>query len=158
ATTSNDRTARLWDTTTGQNTHILTSHTDWVTAAAFSPDGAALTTSSNDGTARLWDTVTWRLLVTLHPLPDGEWAALLPDGRYKSSGGDVRPLLWWAVKLRRFELDELAELDPAYQPLDPVAPIPGLGRISLSTPPAAQPQQPRMPPQQPQRRGGAGWR
>ena len=35
------------------------------------------------------------------------WVTVLPDGRSYKSEGDVSDLAWWAVKLCRFELDEL---------------------------------------------------
>ena len=39
ATASDDTTAIIWDTTTGQPVTTLRGHTDWVRAVAFSPDG-----------------------------------------------------------------------------------------------------------------------
>lgn len=48
-----DRTAQLWDTTTGtQLLQVL--HDGWVSAVAFQPDGGGLATASRDGTARIW--------------------------------------------------------------------------------------------------------
>ncbi len=122
------------------------------TVGGVLPDGTTLATGSNDGTVRLWQTATGCLLAALHPLSQGDWATVLPDGTYKTSGGDSRSLLWWAVKLRRFELDELADLDPAYQPLDPATPIPGLDHLPHSPLPSPPPPQgPPSPPPQPHR-------
>jgi hypothetical protein len=53
ATTSGDRTARIWDTATGRTTATLTGHTGWVFDVVFSPDGTRLATASIDGTARI---------------------------------------------------------------------------------------------------------
>jgi Tol biopolymer transport system component len=59
ATTSDDRTVRLWDLTNRDQPHPLgvplTGHTDPVTGVAFSPDGHTLATTSSDRTVRLWD-------------------------------------------------------------------------------------------------------
>ena len=55
ATASDDRTARLWETATGQEVGVLTGHTSGVYGVAFSPDGRLVATASGDRTARLWD-------------------------------------------------------------------------------------------------------
>jgi WD40 repeat protein len=54
-TGSEDRTARLWDTRTGQPQGQLLRHDRAVRAVAFSPDGQTVLTGSSDATARLWD-------------------------------------------------------------------------------------------------------
>ena len=40
ASASEDRTVRVWDAATGQETLTLKGHTDFVTGVAFSPDGS----------------------------------------------------------------------------------------------------------------------
>uniref|UniRef100_UPI00158EDCD3 NACHT and WD40 repeat domain-containing protein n=1 Tax=Schaalia sp. Marseille-Q2122 TaxID=2736604 RepID=UPI00158EDCD3 len=64
-TTSEDATARIWDTTTGQTIHTLTGHTNWVVSGAYSPDGTTILTTSRDKTARIWDTTTGQTIHTL---------------------------------------------------------------------------------------------
>jgi G protein beta subunit-like protein len=54
-TTSSDKTARLFDTTTWQLTQTLSQHTKWVWDAVFSADSSYLVTASSDKTARLWN-------------------------------------------------------------------------------------------------------
>jgi WD40 repeat protein len=54
ATVSWDRTAKVWDATSGQELVTLSGHQDAVTGVAFSPDGKLLATSSFDGTARVY--------------------------------------------------------------------------------------------------------
>jgi WD40 repeat protein len=53
-TTSDDRTARIWDTNTAVEWLTLTGHAGPVYAAEFSPDGRQVVTASRDGTARIW--------------------------------------------------------------------------------------------------------
>ena len=48
---------------------------------------------------------------------------MLPDGRSYKSHGDVREVLWWAVKLCRFEAGELDPYDRSIQHLPHHQPI-----------------------------------
>ena len=57
-TCSDDKTARLWDTETGQELQRFVGHTDRVSGCTFSPDGKYVLTGSDDKTARLWDANT----------------------------------------------------------------------------------------------------
>jgi hypothetical protein len=57
-TGSADKTARLWDATTGAPVGEPMRHGDEVVAAVFSPDGARIVTASKDRTARLWEAAT----------------------------------------------------------------------------------------------------
>ena len=54
ATGSDDKTARLWDASTGKELAVLKGHESDVMSVAFSPDGTRLATGSDDNTARLW--------------------------------------------------------------------------------------------------------
>ncbi|HEX8422313.1 MAG TPA: WD40 repeat domain-containing protein, partial [Pyrinomonadaceae bacterium] len=54
-TTSDDRTARVWDVKTGVEVSVLRGHRKGLLSASFSPDGNLMVTSGDDGTARIWD-------------------------------------------------------------------------------------------------------
>jgi WD40 repeat protein len=53
ATTSDDKTARLWAVNSGQLLHILAGHKGGINSTAFSPNGQTLATASWNRTARL---------------------------------------------------------------------------------------------------------
>jgi hypothetical protein len=53
-TGSYDKTAKIWDASTGAEKRNLAGHSDGVFSAAFSPDGAYVVTGSGDSTAKIW--------------------------------------------------------------------------------------------------------
>src|SRR6516165_2393491 len=95
-TASSDRTARLWDATTGQEIVALRGHEAGVVSASFSPDGTSIVTASIDGTARLWDATTGQEIVALRG--HNSWlrsAAFSPDGtRIVTAAVDGTARLW----------------------------------------------------------------
>lgn len=86
---------------------------------AIGPDGSRLAAASGDETVAIYDLETVmafekqsamrpiaRTVMKLGHLPDGGYATLLPDGKYKLEG-DPGDRLWWAMKLCRFHAGEL---------------------------------------------------
>jgi WD40 repeat protein len=52
---SYDKTLKVWDAQTGQETLTLRGHTDIVTSVSFSPDGKRIVSGSADKTLKVWD-------------------------------------------------------------------------------------------------------
>ena len=75
-TGAKNKTACVWDATTGQKLLTL-QHVDRVRTATFSPDGKKIATSSDDGIARIWDTESGK---ELHKLEEG-YAFFSLDGK-----------------------------------------------------------------------------
>jgi hypothetical protein len=99
ATASYDKTARLWDTATGQTTRTLTGHhrrKGFLHKVAFSPDGTLLATASADKTARLWDTATGQTTRILSGHTDWVRAvAFSLDGTLLATGSQDATLRLW---------------------------------------------------------------
>jgi WD40 repeat protein len=95
ATSSEDRTARIWSVETGKTLRVLRGHRDVVTSVAFSPDGARVVTASRDHKPRIWDAGTGRtirgLIGHFGTVSD---ASFSPDGRWVLTAGPVTAGLW----------------------------------------------------------------
>jgi WD40 repeat protein len=95
---SADKTVRIWDVVTGDNTQVLKGHTDKVYSVAFSPDGKTVVSGSHDGTIRTWDVKLGLLLTTISVEDHGDIVfsfAFSPDGKtiaYGSIDGNVRTM------------------------------------------------------------------
>ena len=63
--TSWDKTARIWEYSSGRCVRILEGHKDAVLSASFSPDGKYVVTASKDETLRLWARSSGRCVRTL---------------------------------------------------------------------------------------------
>ena len=94
-TTSEDRTAKVWDAYSGQPLATLWGHTANVWNAGWSPDGKSIVTASQDGTAKVWDAATGRERFTLYGHTNWVWqAAYSPDGTSIATLGDTTVRLW----------------------------------------------------------------
>ena len=65
ASSSYDKTVRLWDVKTGNQKRLLIGHKEGIVAVTFNPNGKRIVSASLDGTVRLWDTETGVHLRTL---------------------------------------------------------------------------------------------
>lgn len=95
-TTSRDRTARVWDATTGATLFVLSGHTAAVNDAAWSPDGTTILTVGADQQARVWDARPGDELLTLtghtRRLSAAAWS---PDGtRIATAAADRTARVW----------------------------------------------------------------
>ncbi|MHB0960024.1 MAG: WD40 domain-containing protein [Pirellulaceae bacterium] len=89
-TGSNDHSAKVWDSETGQQLLTLLGHMDSVTCVAFSPDGQRIVTGSEDKTVKVWDAQTGRELLTITEHHDCvKTLAFSPDGQRIAVGGGV---------------------------------------------------------------------
>ncbi|KAG8993810.1 hypothetical protein FRB90_000598, partial [Tulasnella sp. 427] len=98
ASGSYDKTVRLWDVETGQQSgDPLTGHTYWITSVAFSPDGKRIASGSWDKTVRLWDTETGQQSgepLTGHTREINSVAFSLDGKRIASGSWDKTVRLW----------------------------------------------------------------
>jgi WD40 repeat protein/serine/threonine protein kinase/TPR repeat protein len=95
-TSSNDKTARIWDARTGSNLAVLVGHADVINSAAYSPDGTRIVTASRDKTARIWDARTGVQLTVLSGHSDFVHSALYStDGaRIVTASIDKTARIW----------------------------------------------------------------
>ncbi len=96
ATSSSDKTIRLWNATSGQST-VLKGHTSDVYRCAFSPDGTLLASSSQDGTVRVWTVQTGNAALVFDGTKKNPMYAVAfsSDGRQLAAvGADHRLRLW----------------------------------------------------------------
>ncbi|MDA1038831.1 MAG: protein kinase [Planctomycetota bacterium] len=64
-TASDDGTARIWETATGREMHVLRAHNGAVEKVLHTPDGRRIITASPDGTVRIWHASSGRELISL---------------------------------------------------------------------------------------------
>ncbi len=93
-TASRDKTAKLWDASSGK---LIASfnHQDEVKDAAFSPNGTRILTASVDKTAKLWDAASAKLIASFEHQDTVNAAAFSPDGaRILTASADHSAKLW----------------------------------------------------------------
>jgi WD40 repeat protein/serine/threonine protein kinase len=99
ATTSMDRKAQIWDTSTGRERARLKNQ-GWVSSVAISPDGTWLATASggvtdSDNAARIWDAATGGERARLEHKGRVNAVAISPDGTWlATASADGTARIW----------------------------------------------------------------
>ncbi|MBX3399640.1 MAG: WD40 repeat domain-containing protein [Gemmataceae bacterium] len=86
---------RFWNVGTG-TLQGRAGRNSWVTAIAFTADGAIVASGHDDGKVRLWDSAKLEMVAELsgHPMPVSA-LAFSPDGRKLASAGEDRAVRIW---------------------------------------------------------------
>ena len=96
ASSSSDRTIRLWESETGQILYIFEGHTGDIYSIAWSPDGKRLCSGSSDMSVRLWNTRTGReIWISTGHRGGVTCVAWSPDGSYVVSGSEDCTIRIW---------------------------------------------------------------
>ena len=104
-TGSQDQTAKVWDSETGQELFALTGHQAAVLSAAFSPDGKCIVTGACDwfapgpGEAKVWSAENGQELLTLLGHTSGvRSVAFSPDGKRIVTGSTDKTAKVWYLE------------------------------------------------------------
>ncbi len=96
ATTSDDKTAALWNATTGFEA-VRMIHYGRVIAGAFSPDGRYFATGSDDNTSRLWETSTGKEIAIMRHNGSVNSIVFSPDGKLLATASSDGTTGLWSV-------------------------------------------------------------
>ena len=97
-TASYDKTAGVWDISSGAETAVLKGHEGAVERAEFSPDGSRILTAARDGTARLWNATSGEQLFILQPVGNYPTAIFSPNGNRVLTAGDNSDASLWDAR------------------------------------------------------------
>ena len=91
-----DLNMRVWDNDIGELLVVMEGHTDQVTDAGFSPDGARILSVSLDGKVKVWDAEGGVCLLSLDGHEMGLTKAIYsPDGCYIATASDDKNVQLW---------------------------------------------------------------
>lgn len=113
ATGSRDKSAKLWELSTGREVRSFLGHQFSVNSLDFSSDGKYLITGNGDQTAKIWEVATGKEILSVHP--DQERitdVAFDPKGKFFVTVGFGRKAVVWEFpskkKLHEFPADGYA--------------------------------------------------
>jgi WD40 repeat protein len=116
ATSSTDKTSKIWDVKSGKLIFTLVGHTNIVSMASWSPDGNKLATASYDGTCMVWNTNTGKLIFTLTGHNDIvrriNWS---PDGNKLATASTDGTSKIWDANLGQLLFDLINHNSDVYQ-------------------------------------------
>ena len=93
---SEDKSVRVWDSSTGEVQNVLEGHTISVQSVAFSPDGRHIVSGSWDESVRVWDSSTGEVQNVLKAHINSVCSvAFSPDGRRIVSGSEDKSVRVW---------------------------------------------------------------
>src|SRR5207244_7751957 len=98
ASSSEDRTIRIWNTTTWGCLRILQGHTHGVRSVAFSPTGKEVASGGDDQTCRTWEVGSGNCLRALQGYTNRIWSiAFAPDGSTLASCSEDGIIRLWEI-------------------------------------------------------------
>jgi TIR domain/WD domain, G-beta repeat len=103
ASSSGDKTVKLWNPTNHQEIATLNGHDIWVRSVAFSSDGTLLASAGGaDQTVRLWNPRSAEPITTLRGHDEEVWSvAFSPDGTVLASGSTDGTVRLWELETYR---------------------------------------------------------
>lgn len=113
ATGSRDKSAKLWELSTGREVRSFLGHQFSVNSLDFSSDGKYLITGNGDQTAKVWEVSTGKEILSVHPDKERLTDVVFdPKGKYFVTVGFGRKAIVWEFpskkKLQEFSADGYA--------------------------------------------------
>ncbi|MFN6484328.1 MULTISPECIES: serine/threonine-protein kinase [unclassified Nostoc] len=98
ASSSDDKTVKIWNIESGDEIRTLTGHSDWVYAVAISPDGKTVVSGSKDKTIKVWNLNTGKEINTIMGhLGDVNDVVISQDGQMLASASDDKTIKVWKL-------------------------------------------------------------